>query len=518
MERWRMAAEYYRSGASHPEVRKAWATEGYQELSEELRINVIQGLVENFVSSILPSEIRARGLAKRQGGDKEARKVQDLFNYDFIPNSKLDEKLDMSVHDGAIYSDSFVKIGFSELPRRRFEGPESNVMVDDGSAMQLGGDMDSADSTVDQKETPWFDVIRPKNVIPAPGAMSLDESPWVAIKMRKRLSELQTNRNYTNIDRVNPMTADKESWEENPNREIELLSEKEEGIEEDGEDYLDIYEVWDLQGNMLYALAHGNYDFFIREQDWPHPGLEGYPIEHLKFKHDPESFFGISMIGDVADLQDELNITSSLMATAMKRAIPFFVYDKSAFGDKDVEAMANAQVYGFAGVETASGSPIGQHLDVFPKGASFSPDLYGVRNMIIQSIMLVSGQSDFMIGQSQKTKSATEVAATAQGMSSRLGYKKKLLLRFISNILKKTYQISRHSVTEERTIRAMGLPGANVITVTPEEIRSEMEVDLDAQIAENLGDDPVRLKVMSDAMAPLLNPQLQATAGIDFAR
>jgi hypothetical protein len=516
-----MASEYYRTGASHPELRKAWAGEAYKSQgSSDFRVNVIQGLIENFVSAMVPQNIRARGLAKRHGGDKAARNVQDLFNNDFIPNSKLNEKIDKAVTQAAIYSDAFIKLGFTDLPRRRFDGENDEILIDDESTLQLGAEMEDPDSTVDQAETPWYDVVMAPNVIPAPGAMALDESPWIAIKMRKRYSELLKNRNYKNIDRVQPQMASKEDWEDHPHRESELLSGKEEGIEESGEDYLDIYEIWHIEGGQLLAVAHGNHDFFIREQDWPHPGLEGYPLVQLQFKNDPEAFFGISMIQDVADLQDELNIASSYMLTAMKRAMPFNIYDKDRIDPKEVADMANAELGGFVGVETSANGLAGA-VETFPKGAAFSPDLYGVRNMIIQSILLVSGQSDFMIGQSQKTKSATEVAATSQGMTSRLGYKRKLLIRALSEILKKTYQISRTQITEERFIRTNGIPGANIVTVTPEDLKTELEIDLNAEMAETRGEDPVRLKITADAMAPFLDQALAQAAGIDlvaFAR
>lgn len=511
IETWRMAAQYYRSGAYAP--RKDIPHE-YAPEDTSIHINVTQAIVENFIAALLPDAFKASVLPKRPGDEESARAVQDLFNFQLIPDTGLEEEVFKAVLHASIFGDGFLKLGYTAFPKQR-EG-EDEFLAAGQHAIQLGGDMEFDDESVYRPDLVWFKAIFPWNIIPAPGSYGLTDAPWVAHRIRKRFDDVIKNNNYDGRARgkLTPITDDQRE-EDHPFADSERLTIREEGDEAQGPDYIDLYEIWDLHNQEFLVIAAGNPDLYLKQSKWPFPGLEGYPFEQIGFKPDPESFYHNSMIGDFADLQEELNVVSGLMNESLKRSTPFILYDKNAIDDREAEMIANADVYGIVGVNVNSGDPIDRAIGQFPKGPSFSPDLYGVRNAIIQAILLVTGQADFLIGQSQKTKSATEVAASAQGHTARVRLKRRMFQRFFRNVLRKAYQITRHRMTRDQWVRTVGAEGANMALVTPADVRKELDVDIDAEIMEDRAADPVRMKIVTDAMAPLLNPQLMMVAGLN---
>lgn len=515
IEQWRVAAEYYRSGSCAPDLRKAFFSSLNGDV-QELRINVTQAIIENLTALMKPAELRASILPRRPGDRDTAFNVQQLFNNHIIPETELDRVVDDWLLFGLIFGDSFLKIGFIDFKKRSVADVDAEDVLASGEVeIQAGGDFEYPDQARFRQDLPWFQVKFPWNLVPASGAYGLWDTPYIVDKVRRRFSDVVGNPNYEkavrktlrpSVDNTDEMT--------HPYKHEELLTTRgDQGSEDtEQEEYIDLFEIYDLENQQFSVVAHGHTKDFLRGPiALPFPALEGYPYVHFQPKRDPESFYGIPIIKDFADLQEELNTVSSFMLEAYKRSVPFYTYDKNTADEKQIQQAADVGMGGFVGFD---GPP---SLDSFPKGPAFNPEIFGVRNLIIQAILLVTGQSDFLIGQSQKTKSATEVAATSQAFTGRMQFRQNRFKRSLGELFRKTYQIVSFSMTQERWIRTIGVDANTMIPITAEQLQVMRDIDVDAEIFQDRTSDPVRMKLILDALNPLIqSPALASLAGADF--
>lgn len=507
-ERRFLAGQLYRTGSASPEYRLPVIQESVREFGGmKLRINVIYGILEGLVALLLPADIRASVLPRRPGDDERAFNTQLWLNYQ-LAESEIDRAVEMGLWRAAIYGDGILKHGFTSIQKEETEsagGEDIFSGLPEGSLQELGVP-DNEGEAIFRGDAPWVQVVDESNVIPAPGARTWDEAPYVIHKVRRRTDHVLEDVNYDEKMRakMEPAIESLEEDPENPYKDDEYLVERDDEAGGTSQ-WCDVYEVYDWYNREFKVIPANNPDIFLQEGPW-FPGLEGYPFSHLKLKSDPEAFFGIPIINDLADLQEELNATSTFMLESFRRSVPITLFDKNRLGPEDVDRVSRADLQEMVGVD---GNP-SDILQMFPPpGQMFSPDIYGVRNMVIQAMMLVTGMSDFMMGQSQKTKSATEAAATVQGFTSRMKYKGRIVRRFIRDVLRKTYQISRWRMQGEHFVRLVGVDGAKMAPVTPQDVQAELDVDIDAEVFDDRLTDPVRQKLVIDAMSPFFqSPEL----------
>jgi hypothetical protein len=515
--RMRDASMLYRNGshiAKYPDGSRNTTQAMVQDVGGiHLRVNITQAIVDNIVSQLLPEEVRASFLPRFNDPTDKAFKTQSWMNW-LIREAGLDLVWDDATRKNAIYGDGFVKIGMVDVPKRREIEDVETLLTEGEYASQIGGDLGIEGEALYRRRMVWGQSIHPDCIIPAPGALSIHDTPYLVQKIRRRLDHVLVDGNYNEKARavLRPMILGPGEEPENENRDEAFTSEP--GDQDiSGTDWVDLFEIWDYYNRELRVVAVGNTDQFLRVSEWPFPGLEGYPFVHLQFKNDPESFFGIPLITDIADLQEELNTVSSFMLEAFKRSVPFNLYDKSRLGPKKADSLSRAELQEFIGVDGDPNTMLAQYPKV---GSMFSPDIYGVRNMIIQAMMLITGMTDFMLGQSQKTKSATEAALTGQSSSTRMKYRSRIFRRFLRDTIRKAWQIMAPTMDETQWVRQLGAKGAEMLPVTPEDVRGEYDIDIDAQIFDDRMQDPVRLKLIVDAMAPMLqNPQVMLMTGIN---
>lgn len=515
------AMQLYRTGSAEATLHNRFLNEALEDVgADAVKINMTGAIIENFVSQIVPAEVKASVLPKRPGDVKKAENVQLLFNNDVIPNTAFNYWMDLAVQQAAITGDAFLKIGYVANAKRGSIFDEDEARRTNTEYPNLiGGGFLAEDEAQYRGDSLWFQVLSSKNVVPADGSLSIHDAPWIAIRIRRRfdVAKMDTNHSEKAREKLRPITCSpSESAQPNQYKHIAWTSEPEDV--ERGE-YVDELEIYDFQNKQFYVISPGNLDDFLYQGDWPFDALEGYNLTHLYFKRDPQSFFGIPILNDISDLQQELNTVSGLMVEAYKRSVPFTIADSNAIDPTDMANFADAQLQQLVPIKLQ-----GQELDkVFfpwpPSGHSFSPDIYGVRNMIMQAMMLITGMTDFTMGQSQKTKSATEVAATVQGFTSRMRYKSKLFQWFLRDTLKKSYQILRTEMGNDvqKWVRVAGEGGADMIPVTVEDLRAELDIDIDAEIFDDRTHDPVRQKLILDAMTPFFQaPQLAIAAKVDI--
>jgi hypothetical protein len=516
------AMQFYRTGSADATFQNRFLSEMIDELGAQgMKINMVGAIVENFVSQIVPAEVKASSMPKRPGDVKKAENVQLLFNNDVIPNTNLNYWFDCAAQQAAITGDAFLKIGYVSNAKRGSVLDEDTARTTNPDYPDLvGGGFDVEDESQYRGESLWFQVIHSNNLVPSPGALSIHDADWISHRIRRLEDVAKSDVNYSKKarDKLRPITCSPTDGSGPNEYKHTAWTSAPEDVEEGR--YVDVLEIFDYRNKQFYVISPGNLDDFLYEGDWPFPALEGYPITHLYFKRDPQSFFGIPMIQDITDLQEELNTVSAFMVESYKRSVPFTIVDENSVDDPAMQMLADALHEQFVRIPLGGQGAEKAFFRWPPSGHSFSPDVYGVRNMIMQAMMLITGMTDFMMGQSQKTKSATETAATIQGFTSRMRYKSKLFRWFLRDTLRKSYQILRTEMgaDTEKWVRTVGADGFEMIPVTAEDLRAELDIDIDAEIFDDRTGDPVRQKLILDAMAPILQaPQLALLTQMDLS-
>ncbi|MHC4704573.1 MAG: hypothetical protein ACYTFQ_28840, partial [Planctomycetota bacterium] len=161
-----------------------------------MKINMVAPIIENFVSQLVPAEIRSSVLPKRPNGEEKATNVQDWLNNDVLPNARFNYHADRSAWTSAILGDAFLKIGYVGSAKRGsiFDEDELRATVPD-HPFQIGGTFDMTDES-QYRAGIWFQVVHKNNIVPAPGSLSIHDTPYLIHKIRRRHSHVLNDRRY----------------------------------------------------------------------------------------------------------------------------------------------------------------------------------------------------------------------------------------------------------------------------------------------------------------------------------
>ena len=126
IDRMNQAMQLFRTGSFDPDdLLDDRRTRDQDDAS--MKINMVAAIIENFISQLVPAEIRSSVLPKRPNGEEKANNVQDWFNNDVFPNTNFNDHMDQAARVAAILGDSFVKVGYVQSAKRRSIFDEEEV-------------------------------------------------------------------------------------------------------------------------------------------------------------------------------------------------------------------------------------------------------------------------------------------------------------------------------------------------------------------------------------------------------
>lgn len=474
-----------------------------RKVQEGITINITWALIESFVAMLLQKHPKVSALPRRPEDYKSARARQLWLNYQIEQVNLFDEAL-QALYDACIFGIGYIKIGLTAeakapFPLTRPKSPEAptSTAVQSGSERPMEGEPES----LYRRFSPWAHRVDPARIYAAPGTTRLDYSPYLIHQFYLPYQELIRRRGeYEHLDKVSP------SVRYGPDGSILETS----NSQDDDRDYCELYEIWDKTRQRVITLCPTLRDEALRDIPWPYVGLKGYPVKALVLHPIPRQFYGYSMVDLIADHQEELNVLRGFMLAHFKRAGKIMFVDDQVMGKEKAQQAARAGPWAIFPIKTQGDR---QWFWEFPTGQSFDPNVYGINNVLLEGIRLITGFSDFQFGATTKTKSATEASLQWEGVSSRINHKRGIFERWLGECVQAIDSIGRQAVTEEQWLWINGPDGLKGLPFRPEDARAEVDVKLEIGSTVDPLDDPVKKKQTLELMTLGLNPTVIELGG-----
>lgn len=220
------------------------------------------------------------------------------------------------------------------------------------------------------------------------------------------------------------------------------------------EEYLRVWEVWSKDDQMVYTFGEGGREWLREPYSPDAQPQQWYPF----FPYSPDrvdgSFYPLSKVDRLKELQDEHNRARTRFAEVRDKNIPHTLYKKGAFTKKDVKTLANPDRFGFAGIEGEEGVPINQNI------------LPGINPQIDPQVYMTEhterdwGRSTEFGGLAggfvSRPKSATEAAIVDQANNTQSSGDSDELEDYLTRIAKSVLEILLQELTVQQAAKIAG--------------------------------------------------------------
>lgn len=355
------------------------------------------------------------------------------------------------------------------------------------------------------EDRPFVERVSPFDVFVDPDATSMQDMTWIAQRVRRSLKDVKDDKRYDAQARRNCSPA---TW----GRNLEGGELAREEVVDTEEQYVEVWEFYDLQRKTLSVFTDGGERFLVSPK--PMPYAFGHPFVMLRNYDVPERFYPMGELEAIEPLQRELNETRSQMMNHRKRFARKYLYKESAFdaqGRQLLQSDADNVM-----VPVSSDEPLGNVMAPVPATIT-PPEFYNQSGLISQDIETVSGISEYMRGQlPQMRRTATEASIIADAANSRAADKLATIEQAIASVASRMVQLAQQFMTSEQVARISGRNGDPVwVTFDADYIAGEFDFEVEAGSTQPNNESFRRQSAlqMVDAMAPF------ASAGIvDMAR
>jgi hypothetical protein len=353
--------------------------------------------------------------------------------------------------------------------------------------------------TVVTEDRPFVERVSPFDVFVDPDATSMRDIKWIAQRIRRPLKEVQADKKYAKAAResVQGTTRSRYSSEEPYQKKIQ----------DDTHAYVDVYEFYDLQSQMMSIFADGGEQFLVKPHKMPY--AFGHPFVMIRNYDVPDHFYPMGDLEAVEPLQRELNETRTQMMNHRKRYSRKYLYKESAFDADGRNALESD--YDNVMVPVASDEPIGNVVAPFPAVVT-PPEFYNQSNMISSDVEYVTGVSEYQRGGLPEIRrTATEAAIMQDAANARAADKLATIEGAIQEVAQRLVGLAQQFMTGEQVARVVGKDGVPMwITFDRDYIKGEFDYEVEAgSTAPN--NESFRRQMalqMVDAMAPF------ASAGV----
>jgi hypothetical protein len=441
----------------------------------ELRANLIHGTITAILPNIYARNPEMSVTAAHTGRDLKlfCKTLEKVTNRQ-LDDAKLKKRGKSSVRAALTCSIGIVKVMYQRdmkedpVIKDRIQDTQDNIANVDRLLLELNDPTARADheETKRQLEEAMKALQEKKEVVAAEGLVidrvltehllldptvaefeDYDTSDWMVqiIPMKKSVAEGQFQ-----------MKLDKAKAYKEPAAGSTTSSGKifsgEEGKGSD--DYqIIVLEIWDKVSGRVLTMADGC-DYFLRAPYSPTGvGERWYPFFLLPFQTVDGQVIGPSLVDLTEKLQAEHNDTREKKKKHRDAIKPGYVFDKGEMKPKDIEALQDAAMNEFTGID-ANGKPI--QNAVMPKvHTPLDPMLYDTSETRYDWEQ-VSGMQDAARSSVVQPKTATEASIMQQSLSGRVSEFRDQVEDFLQEIAQYTAQILLIEMTPQQVERIMG--------------------------------------------------------------
>ena len=327
---------------------------------------------------------------------------------------------------------------------------------------------------------PWVLRANPEHFIVPWGVASLKDTPWVAHRVVRLLSDVKKDPIYENTGKLKGGLV----------RELRGMKDKEAGLSDTikssqdeaikeyasaDEEWVELWELRDLKRKHILTL-NLDYDKFLRRPVSDELQTDGAPFEDICFNPDNDVYWGPSDMRILEPLQIELNETRTQMSEHRKINVLKLLINASKMTPEEAQKLMNGEVGGIALInELAQG-------DVFPLQIGEPVQLRADAMDIEKDIRETVGFSRLAEGAESVAprKTKFEVQEMGQGHWIRIDERRDIVADFLVRTLEKVNRIIFAKWDTARVVPLVGSDAAlHWVRFTGRELEGEYDLSVD---------------------------------------
>ncbi len=470
VELWQRMLSYYRN--------KYYDVDDLTKLVDhKARVNYVFSTVRTIIPAVYFQNpyimVQPRRMPEDSAG---AHKLELAINY-YMRELDLKYQFRANVLDVLLFGTSVIKIGYSAEMDELDEFPEDpelqGPMIEE--AIIHDNRISTSFNEFIRKESPFAFRISPCDFVIDPDARTINEAAWCAHRTIQHLDIVRKNKWFHNTDGIHASSvvdADKYlSGSDSEDR-----KDQSDGAKEDF-DRVVIWEIWDKKSETVIWKTEDENENALRVESWPDLyQMDGFPFEVLQFEEDPERFWCIPMVAQIEDQVRCINeITSKQIDHIRRFNRKYEVTERFASNAENLEGLKNPADGAIFKV-TQIGADVAPLTD-----APLSPDIYQSLGEQRSELYEISGVSDYIRGQSSKSKTATESAIIAQNFNIRVLEKVDLLEDFVARVARKMIQVIKQYTPENQMVAITGRTGnREAAWLDHESVQAEVDIVVEA--------------------------------------
>jgi len=378
----------------------------------------------------------------------KGRMRQSMLNY-LKGELKLKEKARLGIQDA--------HFAYGVLKSRHASDTEKHpnagkpILDDDGKEQK---DPDTGEPQVYPDELPVnkrYEILRihPDDFVWDADAGPLDDSwSFLAQRIRMRKEEAQKDKRF-NLAAAKTITP--KTKEDDKSKKLFGISWLAKKSKDQDEEFVDIWEIYDLDKNETLTLAEDAEDLLIKPRPTA-PGVEGHPFSILRFTLRDKSPYPIPPVSPAIDPQKEVSLSRSQWMTHRKRFNRKYEFDVSRAEDADTE-IEKLEVGGDGTVLRTRGGAVTVIQEASMDQQRIT-ELLALDNDIVEAL----GSQGNARGVAN-ADSATEASILDTRLEIREGDRLGMVVEWITDFAKKLDQLVQFHIEEDEAVKITGPQG-----------------------------------------------------------
>lgn len=453
---WRRLADLYRG-------------RHYEYLTEEdrLLVNISFSTINVIAPSVAVNYPKITVNARRSEDAPRAIITEAVVNY-WWKHYDCRPEFRRAVKDFLIFGHGWLKCGYRYVEDGD-EGDESKEAEPKDIELSEERANDVEPSVVVLEDRPFVERVSVFDVYVDPDCTSMQDANWIAQRVRRPLKEVRADKRYNATARRDcaPSTWGRISEDHNFQHEVRDKEEQ----------YVEVWEFYDLRKRTLSVFADGGDQFLIPPRVMPY--AFGHPFVMIRNYDIPDQFYPMGELEAIEPLQRELNETRTQMMNHRKRFARKYLYKESAFDSRGVSLLQSEEDNVMVPVQADEN--LGNVITPLPAVIT-PPEFYNQSSLISSDIETISGVSEYMRGQMPEMKrTATEASIIADAANARAADKLATIELAISAVASRLVQLAQQYMDSEQVVRIVGKNGEPAwVTFDVDYISGEFDFEVES--------------------------------------
>lgn len=478
----------------------------YEYLTEEdrLLVNISFSTINVIAPSVAVNYPKITVNARRPDDGPRAIITEAVVNY-WWKHFDCRPEFRRAVKDFLIIGHGWVKCGYRYVEEDDENGAPEKQEAEAPSIEMSEADANNIEPTVVVVEDrPFVERVSPFDIFVDPDATSMQDINWIAQRVRRPLKDVRSDKRYNAAARKECAPS---SWGRISD---EYVFHRE--VRDKEEQYVEVWEFYDLRKRTLSVFADGGDQFLIAPHSMPY--AFGHPFVMIRNYDIPDQFYPMGELEAIEPLQRELNETRTQMMNHRKRFARKYLFKESAFDAQGRSLLASEADNVMVPVQ--SDENLNNVITPLPAVIT-PPEFYNQSSLISNDIQTISGISEYMRGQMpEMRRTATEASIIADASNARAADKLATIELSISQVAGRLVQLAQQFMDTEQVVRIVGKNGEPVwVSFDVDYIAGEFDFEVESGSTAPNNESFRRQQALQlvDAMAPF------ASAGIiDMAK